>query len=68
MVFGKLKGYDWWPGLIITFKEAMQRPSLENCYWVRWFGDHKVSEVCIFIARSLKYVRISSLQIVILEF
>jgi len=45
MVFGKLKGYDWWPGLIITFKEAMQRPSLENCYWVRWFGDHKVSEV-----------------------
>ena len=46
MVFGKLKGYDWWPGLIITFKEAMQRPSLENCYWVRWFGDHKVSEVC----------------------
>ena len=45
MVFGKLKGYDWWPGLIITSKEAMQRPALENCYWVRWFGDHKVSEV-----------------------
>ena len=45
MVFGKLKGYDWWPGLIITSKEAMQRPALEHCYWVRWFGDHKVSEV-----------------------
>ena len=46
MVFGKLKGYDWWPGLVITYREAMQRPALENCYWVRWFGDHKVSEVC----------------------
>ncbi|XP_065056739.1 DNA (cytosine-5)-methyltransferase 3A-like [Rhopilema esculentum] len=45
MVFGKLKGYDWWPGLIITYREAMQRPPLENCFWVRWFGDHKVSEV-----------------------
>eukprot|EP00794_Sanderia_malayensis_P010940 gene10940-12101_t len=45
LVFGKLKGYDWWPGLLITYREARQRPPLENCYWIRWFGDHKVSEV-----------------------
>ena len=47
LIFGKLKGFDWWPGQVITHRLARQRPALSSCQWINWFGDNKVSEVSI---------------------
>ncbi|XP_068671566.1 DNA (cytosine-5)-methyltransferase 3A-like [Montipora capricornis] len=43
LVWGRLKGYDWWPGLIISHVEAQKAPPTPSNHWIRWFGDNKFS-------------------------
>ncbi|XP_057297529.1 uncharacterized protein LOC130628583 [Hydractinia symbiolongicarpus] len=45
LVLGKLKGFDWWFGKVITFRKAKESPPSEGCSWVYWYGDHKKSEM-----------------------
>ncbi|XP_047124656.1 DNA (cytosine-5)-methyltransferase 3A isoform X2 [Hydra vulgaris] len=45
LVLGKLKGYDWWFGMVVSHRVIRQRPAANDCHWIRWYGDHKVSEV-----------------------
>ncbi|KAM7435199.1 hypothetical protein ABFA07_014862 [Porites harrisoni] len=43
LVWGRLKGYDWWPGRLVSYIEAQKTPPSTNNHWIRWFGDNKFS-------------------------
>ncbi|XP_066272763.1 DNA (cytosine-5)-methyltransferase 3A-like [Branchiostoma lanceolatum] len=45
LVFGKLKGYTWWPGRVVSCVETGRDPAPDGSCWVRWFGDGKFSIV-----------------------
>jgi len=49
LVWGRLKGYDWWPGRLVSYIEAQKTPPSTNNHWIRWFGDNKFSLVCKFV-------------------
>uniref|UniRef100_A0AAR2IWE5 DNA (cytosine-5-)-methyltransferase n=1 Tax=Pygocentrus nattereri TaxID=42514 RepID=A0AAR2IWE5_PYGNA len=44
LVWGKVKGFSWWPGLVVAWKSKTSPPSLRR---VEWFGDGMYSEVKI---------------------
>ena len=46
LVWGKLKGFDWWPGRISSHVEiGGSEPLSDGTLWVKWFGENQVSEV-----------------------
>jgi len=45
IVIGKLKGFDWWFGKVTSHQKAKQKEAVYGCLWVRWFGDHKHSQL-----------------------
>jgi len=48
LVWGKLKGFDWWPGRISSHVEiGGMEPQDSGALWVKWFGENQVSEVHI---------------------
>lgn len=53
LVWGRLKGYDWWPGRIVSYIEAQKAPPAPSNYWIRWFGDNKFSLLPISFLRPL---------------
>lgn len=46
LIWGRLKGYDWWPGCVVSYNEAQKAPPSPSTHWVKWFGDNKLSMVC----------------------
>ncbi|KAI4884077.1 hypothetical protein NFI96_030674 [Prochilodus magdalenae] len=42
LVWGKVKGFSWWPGLVAGWKAKTPPPSLRR---VEWFGDGMYSEI-----------------------
>ncbi|XP_020785219.2 DNA (cytosine-5-)-methyltransferase 3 beta, duplicate a isoform X2 [Boleophthalmus pectinirostris] len=42
LVWGKLKGFTWWPGLVKSWKTKSSPPGLRR---VEWFGDGMFSEI-----------------------
>uniref|UniRef100_A0AAR2IL56 DNA (cytosine-5-)-methyltransferase n=1 Tax=Pygocentrus nattereri TaxID=42514 RepID=A0AAR2IL56_PYGNA len=42
LVWGKVKGFSWWPGLVVAWKSKTSPPSLRR---VEWFGDGMYSEI-----------------------
>lgn len=47
LVFGKLRGFSWWPGRIVSWWMTGRSRAAEGTRWVMWFGDGKFSVVCI---------------------
>ena len=60
VTWGKLLGYDWWPGCVISHddgtkgkkdKELEESSSAEEetsagpQFWIKWFGDNQLSQV-----------------------
>lgn len=59
MTWGKLLGYDWWPGCVISHDEGgkgkkeeeegggsmEEEPSSGPQFWIKWFGDNQLSQV-----------------------
>ena len=46
LIWGKLKGFDWWPGMIVELKSFSQMPEDQvEEVWVKWYGDNKFSKV-----------------------
>lgn len=59
MMWGKLLGYDWWPGLIVSHsREEPRRGKVERSQdeeegesseggkvWLKWFGEKQLSNV-----------------------
>lgn len=44
LVLGKVKGFSWWPGIVVAWKTKTSPHSLRR---VEWFGDGMYSEVRI---------------------
>ncbi|XP_059368114.1 DNA (cytosine-5-)-methyltransferase 3 alpha a isoform X5 [Carassius carassius] len=47
LVWGKLRGFSWWPGRIVSWWMASRSRAAEGTRWVMWFGDGKFSVVCV---------------------
>uniref|UniRef100_A0A8B9LGA5 DNA (cytosine-5-)-methyltransferase 3 alpha b n=2 Tax=Astyanax mexicanus TaxID=7994 RepID=A0A8B9LGA5_ASTMX len=47
LVWGKLRGFSWWPGRIVSWWMTGRSRAAEGTRWVKWFGDGKFSVVCV---------------------
>ncbi|MBV99964.1 DNA (cytosine-5)-methyltransferase 3A, partial [Eschrichtius robustus] len=47
LVWGKLRGFSWWPGRIVSWWMMGQSLAAEGTLWVMWFRDGKFSVVCV---------------------
>ncbi|XP_023682297.1 DNA (cytosine-5)-methyltransferase 3A isoform X1 [Paramormyrops kingsleyae] len=47
LVWGKLRGFSWWPGYIVSWVATGRSRAAEGTRWVKWFGDGKFSVVCL---------------------
>ncbi|XP_046895452.1 DNA (cytosine-5)-methyltransferase 3B isoform X1 [Hypomesus transpacificus] len=45
LVWGKIKGFSWWPGMVVTWRATGKRRATHGMRWLQWFGDGKFSEV-----------------------
>ncbi|KAJ8360912.1 hypothetical protein SKAU_G00174370 [Synaphobranchus kaupii] len=45
LVWGKIKGFSWWPGMVVTWRVTGKRQATPGMRWLQWFGDGKFSEV-----------------------
>ncbi|XP_006860752.1 PREDICTED: DNA (cytosine-5)-methyltransferase 3B isoform X2 [Chrysochloris asiatica] len=45
LVWGKIKGFSWWPAMVVSWKVTSKRQAIAGMRWVQWFGDGKFSEV-----------------------
>ncbi|KAL7975922.1 hypothetical protein Chor_005480, partial [Crotalus horridus] len=45
LVWGKIKGFSWWPAIVVSWKTTSNRQAAPGMRWVKWFGDGKFSEV-----------------------
>ncbi|KAJ7332225.1 hypothetical protein JRQ81_014405 [Phrynocephalus forsythii] len=45
LVWGKIRGFAWWPAIVVSWKSTSNRPAAPGMRWVKWFGDGKFSEV-----------------------
>uniref|UniRef100_A0A8C5NCV8 DNA (cytosine-5-)-methyltransferase n=1 Tax=Gouania willdenowi TaxID=441366 RepID=A0A8C5NCV8_GOUWI len=54
LVWGKLRGFSWWPGRIVSWWMTGRSRAAEGTRWVMWFGDGKFSVVSIVLAENLK--------------
>lgn len=58
-MWGKLPGYDWWPGVVLSYSDStngtkkdadelsddeMESNSIVRV-WVKWYGDNQLSQV-----------------------
>ncbi|KAA8591366.1 hypothetical protein FQN60_002309 [Etheostoma spectabile] len=42
LVWGKVKGFSWWPGMVMPWKTKFSPPGMRK---VEWFGDGMFSEI-----------------------
>ncbi|XP_075993266.1 DNA (cytosine-5)-methyltransferase 3B isoform X2 [Genypterus blacodes] len=45
LVWGKIKGFSWWPGMVVSWRVTGKRQATHGMRWLQWFGDGKFSEV-----------------------
>ena len=45
LIWGKLKGFDWWPGIVVHLNNLTQTDNQFDEVWVKWYGDNKFSKV-----------------------
>ena len=51
MVWGKLPGYDWWPGVVISYSQDRVGSGGDGergggvQVWIKWFGENNLSQV-----------------------
>uniref|UniRef100_A0AAY5KJN2 DNA (cytosine-5-)-methyltransferase n=1 Tax=Esox lucius TaxID=8010 RepID=A0AAY5KJN2_ESOLU len=48
LVFGKLRGFSWWPGRIVSWVMSGRSRAADGTRWVMWFGDGKFSVVSYY--------------------
>ncbi|NXQ90956.1 DNM3B methyltransferase, partial [Nyctibius grandis] len=45
LVWGKIKGFSWWPAIVVSHRATAKRQAGAGMRWVQWFGDGKFSEI-----------------------
>lgn len=51
LVWGKIKGLSWWPGIVVAWKTKTSPQLIRR---VEWFGDGMYSEVRILLYFAIK--------------
>lgn len=64
LVWGKIKGFSWWPGMVVTWRATGKRQASHGMRWLQWFGDGKFSEVT-YKTKGCHYTRIPQYLILI---
>ncbi|KAG8131512.1 hypothetical protein E2320_009438 [Naja naja] len=41
----QIKGFSWWPAIVVSWRTNSNRQAVPGMRWVKWFGDGKFSEV-----------------------
>lgn len=49
LVWGKIKGFSWWPAIVVSYRATSKRQAVSGMRWVQWFGDGKFSEVSLLL-------------------
>ncbi|XP_043946306.1 DNA (cytosine-5)-methyltransferase 3B-like [Protopterus annectens] len=66
LVWGKIKGFSWWPAIVVTWRVTAMRQAATGMRWLQWFGDGKFSEVSadklVHLAAFTQYLNSSSLS------
>ncbi|KAJ7381239.1 hypothetical protein OS493_001355 [Desmophyllum pertusum] len=57
LIWGRLKGYDWWPGRVVSYNEVQKAPPSPCTHWIKWFGDNKLSMLPVACLRPLSKFR-----------
>lgn len=59
MVWGRLQGYDWWPGMVISYckdregdTEGGEGEGGGMQVWIKWYGENNLSQVSYHIVTS----------------
>uniref|UniRef100_A0AAR2KU74 DNA (cytosine-5-)-methyltransferase n=1 Tax=Pygocentrus nattereri TaxID=42514 RepID=A0AAR2KU74_PYGNA len=60
LVWGKLRGFSWWPGRIVSWWITGRSRAAEGTRWVMWFGDGKFSVTASMRAGKLFPVCVST--------
>uniref|UniRef100_A0A672PUP6 DNA (cytosine-5-)-methyltransferase n=1 Tax=Sinocyclocheilus grahami TaxID=75366 RepID=A0A672PUP6_SINGR len=64
LVWGKLRGFSWWPGQIVTWLMTGRSRAAEGTRWVKWFGDGKFSVVSLYsLLQHMKMFEWRALQV-----
>ncbi|NWI39274.1 DNM3B methyltransferase, partial [Picathartes gymnocephalus] len=50
LVWGKIKGFSWWPAIVVSHRATAKRQAVSGMRWVQWFGDGKFSEVSLLLS------------------
>ncbi|OAD62475.1 DNA (cytosine-5)-methyltransferase 3B [Eufriesea mexicana] len=45
IAWAKIAGHNWWPAMIIDYRDCCMREPSFGCQWIMWYGDYKLSEV-----------------------
>ncbi|XP_076675507.1 DNA methyltransferase 3 isoform X2 [Andrena cerasifolii] len=45
VTWAKIAGHNWWPAMIIDYRDCCMREPSFGCQWIMWYGDYKLSEV-----------------------
>ncbi|XP_069740082.1 DNA (cytosine-5)-methyltransferase 3B isoform X4 [Narcine bancroftii] len=45
LVWGKIKGFSWWPAIVVSWRTPGRRRAASGMRWLQWFGDGKFSEI-----------------------
>lgn len=54
LVWGKIKGFSWWPAIVVSYRATSKRQAASGMRWVQWFGDGKFSEVSLLLLDGLE--------------
>ncbi|XP_026544910.1 DNA (cytosine-5)-methyltransferase 3B [Notechis scutatus] len=57
LVWGKIKGFSWWPAIVVSWRTNSNRQAAPGMRWVKWFGDGKFSEISTDKLVGLVYFR-----------
>lgn len=57
LVWGKIKGFSWWPAIVVSYRATAKRQAVSGMRWVQWFGDGKFSEVSLLPAPACARLR-----------
>ncbi|NWX81126.1 DNM3B methyltransferase, partial [Alca torda] len=60
LVWGKIKGFSWWPAIVVSYRATAKRQAVSGMRWVQWFGDGKFSEVSLLPAPDFTHGEIPS--------
>ncbi|XP_034189236.2 DNA methyltransferase 3 isoform X1 [Osmia lignaria lignaria] len=45
ITWAKILGHNWWPAMIIDYRDCCMREPSFGCQWIMWYGDYQLSEV-----------------------